>query len=111
MDVIGLPVVYVPDDDRYDFFWPDEASDVHMTYLGLTPDLEFQMLGSLVGHGTEEDDCQMSCSDWYGDSRPFFIGDRLFALLGYELIEGYLSGVTLHESARVDGLSLLPHPN
>ena len=26
--------------------------------------------------------------DWYGNARPIFIGDRTFALLGYELVEG-----------------------
>lgn len=108
MDILGLPVIYVPEEERYDWFWPDEASDVHMTYFGLNPDLNLQLLGELVGRGTEEDDCEVSCSDWYGDSRPFYIDDRLYALLGYELIEGYLSGVTLHESARADALTLLP---
>jgi beta propeller domain-containing protein len=106
--VIGFPVIYAPEDERYDYFWPDEANDVHMTYFGLTPDLGFQMLGEIVGHSTEDDDCQVSCSDWYGDSRPFFIDDQIYALLGYELIEGYLSGATLQESARVNGLELLP---
>ncbi len=108
MDVVALPVIYAPEEKRYDWYWPDEASDVHMTYFGLTPDLNLQLLGELVGRGTEEDDCEVSCTDFYGDSRPFYISDRIYALLGYELIEGYLSGVTLHESARADALSLLP---
>ena len=107
LNVVGFPVIYAPKDERYDYFWPDEANDVHMTYFGLTPDLGFQMLGEFVGHSTEEDDCNVSCSDWYGDSRPFFVDDRIYALLGYELIEGYLSGMTLQESARVNGLRLL----
>ena len=80
---------------------------MHMTYLGLTPDLGFQRLGEFIGHSTEDDGCIVSCSDWYGDSRPFFVDDRIFALLGYELIEGHLSGMTLRESSRVDGLDLV----
>ena len=34
----------------------------------------------------------MSCVDWYGNARPIFLGGRVFALLGYELVEGRLSG-------------------
>jgi hypothetical protein len=111
LDVIGFPVIYVPENERYDYYWPDQANDVHMTYFGLTPDLGFQVLGEFVGHGTEEDDCKVSCSDWYGDSRPFFIGDQIYALLGYEMVEGYLSGVMLQELSRVDALALLPPSN
>ena len=111
MDVIGLPIIYAPDDENYEYFWIDDVNDVHMTYFGLTPDLNFQVLGEFVGKGTEDDDCIVSCTDWYGDSRPFFIDDRIYALLGYELIEGYLSGTTLYETGRVDGLSLLPKPD
>ena len=29
-----------------------------------------------------------SCVDWYGNSRPLFIRDRIFALMGYEIVEG-----------------------
>ena len=108
LNVIGFPVIYAPEGERYDYFWPDEANDVHMTFFGLTPDLGFQMLGEFIGRSTEDDDCEVSCTDWYGDSRPFFIDDQIYALLGYELIEGYLSGVMLQESARVNGLELLP---
>ncbi|ANU07786.1 beta-propeller domain-containing protein [Paraurantiacibacter namhicola] len=35
-----------------------------------------------------DDGCQASCVDWYGNARPIFLGDRVFALLGYELVEG-----------------------
>ena len=35
-----------------------------------------------------DDHCRASCVDWYGNARPIFIGDRVFALMGYELVEG-----------------------
>jgi len=50
----------------------------------------------------EDDDCVASCYDWYGDARPIFIGDRVYALLGYELIEGKLQGGRVREVRRVD---------
>lgn len=37
---------------------------------------------------TEEDNCLVSCVDWYGNARAIFSGSRVFALMGYELIEG-----------------------
>ena len=111
LDVAGFPVIYAPEGERYDWFWPDEANDVHMTYFGVTPDLGLQMLGEFVGQSTEDDNCNVSCTDWYGDSRPFFIGERFFALMGYELIEGYMSGVNVFESSRVNALELLRQSN
>lgn len=38
-----------------------------------------------------DDGCVASCVDWYGNARPIFLGDRVFALLGYELVEGRVS--------------------
>lgn len=35
-----------------------------------------------------DDGCRISCVDWYGNARPIFLGDRVFALMGYELVEG-----------------------
>jgi Beta propeller domain len=35
-----------------------------------------------------DDQCKASCVDWYGNARPIFLGERMFALLGYELVEG-----------------------
>jgi hypothetical protein len=34
------------------------------------------------------DGCRASCVDWYGNSRPLFIHNRVFALMGYEIVEG-----------------------
>jgi hypothetical protein len=40
--------------------------------------------------------------DWYGNARPIFIGDRVYALLGYELVEGRLQGDGITELRRVN---------
>jgi Beta propeller domain len=45
-------------------------------------------LKSSANGSTRDDQCQASCVDWYGNARPIFLGERVFALLGYELIEG-----------------------
>jgi hypothetical protein len=49
-----------------------------------------------------DDDCRASCVDWYGNARPLFVGDRIFALLGYELVEGTVVAGRIREQRRVD---------
>ena len=48
-----------------------------------------------------EDRCRASCVDWYGEARPIFVDDRVFALIGYEIIEGRLAGGRTEEVRRV----------
>jgi len=53
----------------------------------------------------EGDDCVASCVDWYGNARPIFLRDRVFALLGYELVEGRLADGRITEIARASFLA------
>jgi hypothetical protein len=48
-----------------------------------------------------EDQCLASCVDWYGNARPIFYGSRIFALLGYELVEGRMAQGRISEVRRV----------
>jgi hypothetical protein len=62
----------------------------------------FRPLGKLDAHPEQRDDaCKVSCVDWYGNTRPLFVGDRIFALLGYELVEGELRGDSIVEKRRI----------
>lgn len=54
-----------------------------------------------TGRSTD-DGCQASCYGWYGDARPIFLGDRIFALLGYEVIEGRERDGRIREIRRID---------
>lgn len=62
-------------------------------------------LASRSGPGVA-DQCQASCVDWYGNARPIFLGERVIALLGYELVEGRLArgfaGERIDELRRVN---------
>jgi hypothetical protein len=49
-----------------------------------------------------DDNCVASCVDWYGNARPIFLGQRTFALLGYELVEGRVERGRIREVDRVD---------
>jgi len=52
--------------------------------------LALQAVGELQsrGAGLVNDQCKASCVDWYGNARPLFLGERVLALMGYELVEG-----------------------
>ena len=49
-----------------------------------------------------DDACVASCVDWYGNARPIFIGNRVFALMGYELVEGRTANGAISEVARTN---------
>jgi hypothetical protein len=58
--------------------------------------------GLLTGEAEPTDDgCVASCVDWYGDARPVFVDGRVFALLGYEVVEGTPGGGRIVERRRV----------
>lgn len=52
--------------------------------------------------GPPNDGCQASCVDWYGNARPIFLRGRVFALMGYEIVEGDESGARIREIRRVN---------
>ena len=57
-------------------------------------------------------DCKswLSCVDWYGNARPLFIGQRIFALMGYELVEGVLKDQRIEVVRRLDFGAQPPAP-
>ena len=52
------------------------------------------------GNGGADDGCKASCVDWYGNARPVFLRGRIFALLGYEIVEGRITGAGIEEVRR-----------
>ncbi|QDP19888.1 beta-propeller domain-containing protein [Sphingomonas xanthus] len=65
---------------------------------------QFAMAGRLDAdpYRAVDDACLASCVDWYGNARPIFIGNRVFALMGYELVEGRLTNGSIHEVGRAN---------
>jgi hypothetical protein len=49
-----------------------------------------------------DDKCRASCVDWYGNARPLFLRGRVFALLGYEIVEGRIDANQIRELRRVN---------
>jgi hypothetical protein len=46
------------------------------------------------------DNCKASCVDWYGNARPIFLRGRMFALMGYEIVEGRVGDASIEEVRR-----------
>ncbi|HEY4375256.1 MAG TPA: beta-propeller domain-containing protein [Burkholderiales bacterium] len=64
--------------------------------------LRLDELGALYARGGQVNDhCQASCVDWYGNARPLFLKNRVFALMGYEIVEGRIEGGAINEIRRV----------
>ena len=65
--------------------------------------LRLRELGTLAADPDAggDDGCRASCVDWYGNARPIFLRGRVFALMGYELVEGALDDGRLRERRRV----------
>lgn len=102
--VMGLPVVRtagrVEDDEAETTDLFDAAADMAFLRRGQN---RVVPLGELLSDPARQTDdvCAASCIDWYGDARPIFVGNRIFALLGYELVEGVERGAGIHELRRV----------
>lgn len=97
--LLGLPVARQVDPAYRRFF----GSAAAMLFLrrdnrAFTPAGE---LGAQV-RGVVDDGCVASCVDWYGNARPIFMRGRIFALLGYELVEGSFEGGRIREIGRLN---------
>lgn len=84
--VVGLPVIGQASGQRMQRYLQESAAVLYLR----NDDLRLSTMGRLVADAAAavNDNCRASCVDWYGNARPIFIGDRVFALMGYELVEG-----------------------
>lgn len=96
--VIGLPI-REPGRPGFEHLFHDSASVLFVKHDNLV----LGELGTLTARPETavDDGCRASCVDWYGNARPLFVDGRVFALLGYELVEGELHGARIREKRRV----------
>ena len=94
--LIGLPILGA--DERRGLN-KSSASVLYLRNSGLT----LTELGALAARPGQapDDGCRASCVDWYGNARPLFLQGRVFALLGYELVEGALRDGQIREVRRI----------
>ena len=102
--VLGLPVRKGGSHTGYQL----TNGSAEVLYLSVDT-MKFEPLGTLAADpkAKSNDRCKVSCADWYGNARPIFLGDRIFALLGYELVEGTRGEGSLTERRRVNMLDAL----
>jgi hypothetical protein len=78
-------------------------SDIN--FVSADAQLNLTSADALAGRRDREDSnykCEVSCYDWYGNARPIFYRDRIFALTGQEVVEGALVSGRVTEIARVN---------
>lgn len=88
-------------EDHYNYYVWDDDVPSDLTFFNYQEVLNTS--GTLVSkENNYNDDCDVSCEDWYGNTRPFFIEDRIFGLSGDELIEARLQGSQIIEERRIN---------
>lgn len=108
--VMGLPTI---GGERWSSRAPWRSSASDLSYLTVDRRGQLQHVGELERRfDYDEDDdgddgipgyaCEVSCVDWYGNSRPIFTDGRIFALSGTELIEGRINDAQILEVQRLN---------
>ena len=114
--LMGLPTTHRIEQSGRGWSY-SEASDV--SFLAVDSSGRLAPLGELLAHANgpnrdKDDDeidddgvaddyeCEVSCIDWYGNSRPIFTDGRVFGLAGSELIEGRVAGGRIRELRRLN---------
>jgi hypothetical protein len=108
--VMGLPTIS-GENRSSRAAWRSSASD--LSFLTVDRSGRLSRIGELerrVAYVDDDDDedgipgysCEVSCIDWYGNSRPIFTDGRIFALTGTEMIEGRIYPGEIMEVQRIN---------
>jgi hypothetical protein len=99
--MLGLPTIMQRAQSGR-WWWRSSGSDVSFVSFDANGQLSDvgAMRGSNISH--PDYDCEVSCVDWYGNSRALFIRGRVFALAATELIEGRLENGHVRERQRLN---------
>ncbi|HMX68973.1 MAG TPA: hypothetical protein PKA23_08225, partial [Accumulibacter sp.] len=98
--LLGLPIIG-RDESAARQLSTGSAAILYLRNRGLA----LSELGTLVARPAQNernDACRASCVDWYGNARPLFVRGRVFALMGYEIVEGKVEEKRLVEIRRVN---------
>lgn len=100
--IVGIPTV-LRRDGAQRYVWNSQGSDV--SFLAVSAAGRLTDAGELVQglklpvRGYR---CEVSCVDWYGNSRPIFIDQRIFALMATEIAEGRMVRGEIEEVGRLN---------
>jgi len=79
--VFGLPVTGASGRG----WWGQSVANIAFFDVSAKGTLALQ--GAVSASDAAKGTCETSCIDWYGNTRPIFLRDRIFALMGSELAE------------------------
>jgi hypothetical protein len=96
--MLGLPI-REPGKPGYRHLFDESASILFLR----NDSLNLKELGALDSRPERavDDGCRASCVDWYGNARPLFVRGRVFAMLGYEIVEGTVVDGRIRETRRI----------
>ena len=101
--VIGIPTTLR--EGRSGRGWSDSQSS-ELSFINVSASQTLAPAGELGLRGGRElasgYRCEVSCVDWYGNSRPIFTSGRIFALMGTDLVEGRMQRGRIGELGRLD---------
>jgi len=97
--LLGLPIIGAADPASRQLR-KESAALLYLRNQGLSLS-ELGTLDARPGAAERNDGCRASCVDWYGNSRPLFLRGRVFALMGYEIVEGRVDAKRITETRRV----------
>jgi hypothetical protein len=108
--VMGLPTIS-GENRSSRAAWRSSSSD--LSFVTVDRDGDLKSVGELehrfryARSDNDEDGipgykCEVSCIDWYGNSRPIFTDGRVFALTGTEMIEGRIAAGAIYEVQRIN---------
>lgn len=100
--ILGIPTIFNAQNNHV-WWWDQEGSDV--SFVTMNPAGRLADAGALLQGLKEPADgyeCEVSCIDWYGNSRPIFTGGRIFALMATEIAEGRMDNGRIREIGRLN---------
>lgn len=109
--IIGVPTVKGREESGR-WWWRSDTSD--LSFLTKSPIGKLTDAGALIATAADDVEthpdyeCEVSCIDWYGNSRPVFLAGRIFGLMGTSLVEARIDAGRIKEVARIDLTTPLP---
>ena len=93
--VFGLPVT----GSSKHGWWGSSVANI--AFFGVSDKGTLALQGAVSASKNAKGTCETSCIDWYGNTRPIFLRDRIFALMGSELAEVMLAGGEKEQGVQV----------
>lgn len=97
---LGLPVMN-PQSNQSSNNWPAGwwwgTGISNIAFFKVSAESTLTHLGTVSNNPSQEQACTTSCVDWYGNTRPVFLGTRTYALMGGEFQEVGFADDTITE--------------